>query len=785
MQPRAPSGNKPTGLRNHIWLLATIGLVGIGTIGSVLGAQAVARSDKQRSRQAFVTSSMEIASTLKLAIQHEQDLVASAGAFVVSNPDATQTDFLQWTSSVRAFQRYPEVIGIAELAVVSASQLNAFAARAVLDPTGPLSADGTFQVTPSGSRPYYCLATATQARTTSTTPAGLDYCDTELGAPLLRARDSGEGAYVPYETGKNAELVLGTPVYRGGIVPGTVQARRNAFIGWTGTSIVPNVILATALAHHPSTAVAFRYHSDTSAVSFKAGSAPVGAQSTTIDLNNGWHVQVFGALTGGGVLANPNALILLLGGIVVSLSLGVQLYVLGTSRSRALRLVRDRTNELHHQAFHDSLTGLPNRALILDRAGQMLARSRRDRTPVAAFFLDLDDFKDINDTLGHKAGDQLLAGVGARLDSALREGDTVGRLGGDEFVVLAEGASLKAGGELLAERILDVLSAPFDISDSDVPLTVTASIGIAEGDRATPDKLLRDADIALYQAKAAGKHCAVLFSSAMQESVDDHRQLEVDLHGALENGQFFLLYQPTVDLATGNFTGVEALIRWHHPQRGIVLPDEFIPALETSGLIVPVGQWVLDTACRQGAAWQSLGHRITVSVNVSAVQLERDRIVDEVHQALDASGFDPAMLILELTETALMSDVQATLVRLNLLKAVGVGIAIDDFGTGYSSLAYLRQFPIDELKIDQSFVSGIADSSESAAIVHTLVQLGKVLELKTIAEGIENHDQLERLKAEHVDVGQGFLFARPLEEKGVTHLLNDAAGKSQDLRVRS
>lgn len=351
--------------------------------------------------------------------------------------------------------------------------------------------------------------------------------------------------------------------------------------------------------------------------------------------------------------------------------------------------------------------------------------------------------------------------------------------------MLAEGASLKAGGEVLAGRILDVLSAPFEISDSDVPLAVTASIGIAEGDRATPDKLLRDADIALYRAKAAGKHCAVLFSSAMQESVDDHRHLEVDLHGALENGQFFLLYQPTVDLATGNFTGVEALIRWHHPQRGIVLPDEFIPALETSGLIVPVGQWVLEAACRQGAAWQSLGHRITVSVNVSAVQLERDRIVDEVHQALDASGFEPAMLILELTETALMRDVEATLVRLNLLKAVGVGIAIDDFGTGYSSLAYLRQFPIDELKIDQSFVSGIADSSESAAIVHTLVQLGKVLELKTIAEGIENYDQLERLRAEHVDVGQGFLFARPLEEGGVTRLLNDTPSKSKDLRVLS
>jgi EAL domain-containing protein (putative c-di-GMP-specific phosphodiesterase class I) len=328
-----------------------------------------------------------------------------------------------------------------------------------------------------------------------------------------------------------------------------------------------------------------------------------------------------------------------------------------------------------------------------------------------------------------------------------------------------------------------VLSAPFEISDSDVPLAVTASIGIAEGNRETPDKLLRDADIALYQAKAAGKHCAVLFSPAMQEVVDDHRHLEVDLHRALENEQFFLLYQPTVDLATGAFTGVEALIRWHHPERGMVVPDEFVPALEASGLIVPVGRWVLEAACRQGAAWQRQGHRITMSVNVSVVQLERDQIVDEVRAAIGVSGLDPTMLVLELTETALMRDVQATLVRLTMLKAIGVGIAIDDFGTGYSSLAYLRQFPIDLLKIDRSFVSSITESSESAAIVHTLVQLGKVLELKVIAEGIENDDQLSKLRAEHVDIGQGFLFARPLDVEAVDRLLKDTTRTATGLRV--
>ncbi len=283
----------------------------------------------------------------------------------------------------------------------------------------------------------------------------------------------------------------------------------------------------------------------------------------------------------------------------------------------------------------------------------MMERGRRQHSPVAALFLDLDNFKDINDTLGHRVGDELLAGVGARLAGSLREGDTVGRLGGDEFVVLTEGASLAAGAEVVADRILDVLATPFEIDGCDVPLAVTASIGFAEGDRPTSEELLQDADIALYQAKAAGKQCPMSFSPSMQEAVDDHRRLAVDLQSALEAEQFFLVYQPTVDLSTGAFTGVEALLRWRHPVRGVVGPEEFIPALESTGLIVPIGAWVLQEACRQGSIWHRQGYRFTVSVNVSARQLERGRIIDDVHSALSDSGFDPGMLILELTETAL------------------------------------------------------------------------------------------------------------------------------------
>jgi EAL domain-containing protein (putative c-di-GMP-specific phosphodiesterase class I) len=342
-------------------------------------------------------------------------------------------------------------------------------------------------------------------------------------------------------------------------------------------------------------------------------------------------------------------------------------------------------------------------------------------------------------------------------------------------VVLVEDASLAVGPEVVAERIRDVLATPFQISASDVPIRITASIGIAEGDRAEAGELLRDADIALYRAKAAGKDRSVIFVPTMHDEINDQRALEIDLQHALQDDQLFLQYQPTIDLTTGAFNGVEALLRWRHPDRGLIRPNGFIPALESSGLIVPVGEWVLHEACRQGLEWHRQGHPMAMSVNVSAVQLERDRIIDDVHGALSNTGFDPAMLILELTESTLMNDVEATLARLNLLKTLGVRLAIDDFGTGYSSLSYLRQFPIDVLKIDQSFVSGMAETKESAAIVHTLVQLGKVLGLTTVAEGVESAEQRDRLRAEGVNVGQGYLFSGPLNAADVDALWSESS----------
>jgi diguanylate cyclase (GGDEF)-like protein len=753
-------------------------------LGSYFGANDLAQSNVQQAHQNLQTSSVEIASTLNLAIQHEQDLAISAGAFNVENPNASESSFIRWVNDVETFQRYPEILAVAEVEVVRPSQLKAFAARAAINERESKAPSQTFTLTPVGKRPYYCLVDLEHARTGLTEiPIGLDLCDSSLGPQLLQAASSGQPTYAPDSLGGPAALAVGTPLYRNGSHPDTVAARRANLIGFTGTEILPNTILTTALVGHPDTAVAFRYSQNGSGESFKAGSRPKNAISTSINLHNGWHVDVYKAAINGSVFGQGDSLLLFLGGALLSLLLALLIYVLGTSRSSAMQLVKERTDQLQHQALHDSLTGLPNRALILDRIDRMLARSRREHSEVAALFLDIDNFKDINDTLGHRAGDELLVSVGVRLMSAVRANDTVGRLGGDEFVVLADGVSLEAGVDVVAERLLDVMATPFIISASKVPLNVSASIGIAEGDRATPEALLQDADIALYQAKAAGKRRAVKFMPSMQESVDHHRRLEVDLQGALQSNEFFLMYQPTVDLATGGFTGVEALLRWKHPDRGVVLPDDFIPALESSGLIIPVGAWVLHEACRQGALWQGRGHRFTVSVNISAKQLERDQLVTDVREAISISGFDSSKLILELTETALMHDSGATLSRLMLLKALGIRVAIDDFGTGYSSLAYLRQFPIDILKIDRSFVSGIADSKESEALVHTLVQLGKVLGIETIAEGVETNDQRSRLQTEHVDTGQGFLFARPLAVVDLDRLLLESAGKPEWLSV--
>ena len=457
--------------------------------------------------------------------------------------------------------------------------------------------------------------------------------------------------------------------------------------------------------------------------------------------------------------------------------------IVGTwGTSRDVTQQREAERALVHQSLHDGLTGLPNRVLVIDRAEQMLARARRHRTPVAALYLDIDGFKQVNDRFGHAAGDELLRAVAARLTGTLREADTAGRLGGDEFVVLLEDFRADAGPELVAERICQVLAQPIELESLDGRVvSVTTSVGIAVGQRPSADDLLRDADLALYESKAAGKNRWTVFESKMHTVVQDRLNLDMDLRDAVEHGEFFLVYQPTFDLRSERVTGVEALIRWQHPTRGLISPEVFIPLAEQSGLIVEIGRWVLHAACAQAAVWHAQGHSLGVSVNVSARQLDTDLFIGEVADALAASGLDAASLTLEITETALMRDIDVAARRLRALKSLGVRLAIDDFGTGYSSLAYLRKFPVDALKIDRSFISGVASSGDSKALIHTLVQLGKTLGLETLGEGIEDDGQLETLRREQCDFGQGFLFARPLDAAAIEPLLAATTAREPSL----
>jgi diguanylate cyclase (GGDEF)-like protein len=433
------------------------------------------------------------------------------------------------------------------------------------------------------------------------------------------------------------------------------------------------------------------------------------------------------------------------------------------ARQLAHEELTKRQKELVFLATHDALTGLPNRTLILDRIEQILTRTRLTQEPVAALFLDLDNFKSINDSLGHGVGDELLCAVAARLDGVIRETDALGRLGGDEFVVIADGLSLAAGPELIAERLLEAFKEPFKLNGADdARVFVQASVGIATGGRSCAEELLRDADIAMYRAKWEGKSRYLVFENGMQAEVQTRMEVEMGLQDALENDEFFLVYQPTFDLASMTPKGVEALVRWRRPGRGVVEPDDFIPLLEETGKIVEVGAWILAEACAQSAKWKEAGHVLDLAVNVSAIQLDTDDLMAHVEGALDSSGLDPRALTLEITETTLMRNAEETALRLAALKNLGVRIAVDDFGTGYSSMAHLQRFPVDVLKIDRSFISQLAAGGEGEILLHSLVQLGKALSIETTAEGIERPDDLSLIKSEQCDNGQGFLFARPL-----------------------
>jgi diguanylate cyclase (GGDEF)-like protein len=419
---------------------------------------------------------------------------------------------------------------------------------------------------------------------------------------------------------------------------------------------------------------------------------------------------------------------------------------------------------LAHQSMHDPLTGLPNRLLFLDRLTLAIARCRRMHREVAVLFIDLDRFKNVNDSVGHDAGDELLFDVARRLESVLRPGDTVARFGGDEFTILCDDLTTATSRDRaieIAHRLLEAVGQPFVVGGSRTFVGASIGIALATGEE-RPEELLRDADAAMYHAKESGRGRAAVFDESMRARAVVRHATENDLHRALEGGELLLFFQPVVSLRDARCVGAEALVRWQHPERGLILPDEFVPLAEETGLVVDIGAWVLGEATREAARFQGEhDHPFVVSVNLSARQLAQPGLAERLAQVLERSGLAPANLCLEITESVMMEDADAVISVVERVRALGVRLSIDDFGTGYSSLGYLKRFPVDAVKIDRSFVAGLGTDPGDSAIVSAVVGLAHALGLQVVAEGVESEDQLTEVIALGCDEAQGYYFAPP------------------------
>jgi len=800
---QTPSGDWPARAmrlargRTGLWAAVAVLCVAAGIVGSVLGAHAMVHTDAAKSRRTFQRTSTTIAAALKLAIRHEEQLVVSASTFFVDHPHATLAEFAAWTKWARTTRRYPELQQLTLIALVQAPELSAFQTQTAghatpsgspvgsssarvaghaaklpeAPPPSPWSsttpAGEGLRVFPASNHSSYCPMLAGLRSAGAAIPSrGFDYC--AHSSALLRSRDSGQSVYTSIAGGKTLAVV--TPVYRGEATPRSLAGRQAASVGWLREVLAPEVVMQQVLAGQPGYALRLRHRTGSTNVVFTSGAPQGDAQSTTIRLRGGWTVKSFGAPVNPGVLADGNALALLIGGSLLSVLLSVLVFMLGSRlpRTRVPRTAQPapapKAPELMPDAdLYDALTGLPNRSLTLDRAERMVARATRDSGMLAgALFVDIDRLKDVNEKLGPAAGDQLLRIVGERLNDVVRTHDTVGRLGGDEFVVLVESAARGIRLDSLAQRMIAALHQPVELDNFGPSFVLTASIGVAFGRYETYEDMLRDARLALASAKAAGKDRYTLFNANMRTVIEGRAVLEAELNTALSEQQFFLLYQPIYDLSTQRVAGVEALIRWQHPTQGVLAPGDFIPLAEETGLIVPIGRWALEEACSRAAAWQVAGHRVGVAVKVSATQLGRQGFVTDVRRALQQSGIEPALLTLEIAETAVMRDVESFAQRLREIKSLGVSIAIDDFGgSGYAHHSDLRRLPLDCLRVDRSSLAASEDEDYRSWLLESILLVGRDLSLTVIATGIETAEQMASLQAVGCTMAQGFLLGKP------------------------
>ncbi|HTW98294.1 MAG TPA: EAL domain-containing protein [Acidimicrobiales bacterium] len=789
------------------WTLLSVAILLAGLAASAYGALAWRSYVRGSSARAFSATAGAASAALSNALQRDADLTSTAKTLIEMNPQMSNAQLRSWFATLRRSETFPGNFGMIYVESVPHGDLGAFTSEVVRDPPFGIRPGGGFTPAVGSSGGSYCLARFGVAELPSDitvvlpglrpllgTVSRIDFCQVPVDPLLRESAETGQpaaqsllslieqrprGMPAPASVIPAAFLhgltVTVDPVYRNGSSLGSPAERERALEGWAVSLYATDQIVEPVLdaVHGGSFMLDFREPSGSIAVLDRLGQVGRHDLSRRFEVEAGgtWLAVFSAPAVTSDTSANLQSLAVGLLGLVVSLLLFLLVRTLSRSAARALELADARSSELRYQAMHDPLTSLPNRTQIWHRTSEMLAEGALRRQHVSVLFVDLDRFKDVNDSFGHAVGDELLRAVAQRFKEALCGVATVGRLGGDEFIVLMPG-SRPAAERLAAERLLESLREPFALTSiRGLQVWVSASIGIASGMAVSADDLLREADIALYEAKSLGRSRYVVFEPAMHDALQNRLGLEFDLFSARAEGQLFVEYQPLVDMRRLVVQGAEALLRWRHPIRGVIGPAEFVPLLESSGAIAEVGRFVLIQACIEAARWHTAGHQIEVSVNVSARQLEGDELIDAVHAALEASGMDPRLLVLEITETAMMRDIDRSLIVLDALKGLGVQLAIDDFGTGYSSLSYLQRFAADSIKIDRSFIATLTCSVDGRMLVHTLIQLAKALGLRTIAEGVENGQQLALLRSEGCDLAQGYLFHRPLGGEAMLDLL--------------
>ncbi|MFT4118883.1 putative bifunctional diguanylate cyclase/phosphodiesterase [Bradyrhizobium sp.] len=752
----------------------------VGLLFSLVGAAAVARWETRVNKSEFDSA----AETEAIVMQNGMNeyigrLVALRTLFESANGDVTRSEFE--TFSTRLFERHPGMLRVAWLPRISRAERDGYEAAAIADGVAgyqirSLGKDG-FAVAPELDE-YFPVFFSTQPKTSAV--YGMDYATIpDRRAALERARDNDRIAatptilYQPREAGRLPDVLVAVPVYARGAPRDTTADRRRNLSGYViGIFDLPLLMQAIRANAGANLAVSVNVYPPASGQAgaddalpdySSAAAAPQSMRAVARRLHwsgvlrigdAGWRVRAMPTPGGPMQTAYDRAIGVLIVGMLLTLSLSAYLMLAGRN-SRRLALANRKVLEL---AQSDILTGLPNRAFFLARLDEL--NGRKDAGPgFSILMLDLDRFKNVNDSLGHSAGDALLRQVALRLKSALCESDVLARLGGDEFAIIQEGcADRRASSTELAARIAKLVAEPFLLPGHRVEIGTSIGIAIAPEHGRDQEQLLKKADLALYRSKSLGRNCFTIYDEAMSAELEARNTLEGDLRDAISRCQLEVHYQPFVDAGSGEHCGFEALVRWRHPSRGLIPPDQFIALAEETGLIVPLGEWVLRRACADAASWPSDAR---IAVNLSPVQFKEADLFDVIRAALRDAGLPPERLEIEITESVLLERGVENHAFMERLKSIGIGLALDDFGTGYSSLSYLTVFPFDKIKIDKSFIRNLTHQPRSSAIISSIVTLARGLDMSVTAEGVETREEFERLQSLGVNFAQGYLFGRP------------------------